>query len=97
MTGTYPSGIKPKGYQQITVSNTAISLSVPAGVTRAKLFVEAQPIRWRDDDTAPTATVGVLAKADTVIELYGTISINQFQAIKDDTTDATLNVVYYGE
>lgn len=86
----------PKGYQQLTVSTTAIGLSVPAGATRAVVYVEAQPIRWRDDSTAPTSSVGVLIAAAASFELPSVQSLNGFKAIRSGGTDATLNVVYYG-
>lgn len=88
-------GTNPLGYQQITVSSTALGLTVPSTAMRAVLSVEAQPIRWRDDGVDPTASVGVLVKADVTFELYGG-SLRRFKAIKDDATDAVLNVVYYG-
>lgn len=52
------------GYTQQTV-DTAVALTFPATVlaTHRPNFVmivpEAQAVRWRDDGTAPTATVGM--------------------------------------
>jgi hypothetical protein len=86
----------PKGYQQLTVSNTAVGLTVPAGATRAVVYVEAQPIRWRDDAVAPTSSVGVPAIATNAFELPSVQSLNGFKAIRSGSTDATLNIVYYG-
>lgn len=96
ITATYPAGIKPLGYQQLTVSTTAVGLTVPAKAIRAVIGVEAQPIRWRDDGSNPTSSAGMLQKADTTIELYDPQSINAFKAIRDDSSDATLNISYYG-
>ena len=56
--GTYKLERKPKGYQQLTVSTTAVALTVPVGATRAVVKVIAQPVRYRNDGTAPTSTVG---------------------------------------
>lgn len=96
VSATHPAGIKPLGYQQITVSTTAVALTVPANAVRAVLVVEDQPLRWRDDGTDPTASAGFLVKADVVFELHGTLSLNAFKAIRDDSSDAVLSVSYYG-
>jgi len=83
----------PLGYQQLTSMSSATPLTVPAGTTLAIFKAEAQSVRWRDDGTAPTATVGMLlATTDTPIFYYGTIVNLQFiQA----TAGAILNVTYY--
>lgn len=96
ITGTFPVGIKPLGYQQLTVADSSVGLTVPAGAQRAVLDVEAQPLRWRDDGTDPTATVGTLRAAGDVITLYGPESIEQFRAIRSGETSAKLNIAYYG-
>ena len=86
----------PKGYQQLTVSTTAVGLTLPTGAQRAVIHIEAQPIRYRDDGTDPTSTVGVLVKADVSFELNSLLSLRQFKAIRSGSVDATVNVVYYG-
>lgn len=92
---TFPS--KPLGYEQLTVSTTAVPLaSVPADAIRAVIGVEAQPMRYRNDETNPTASVGFLAKADATIELHSYKAIKNFKAIRSDATDSVLNVIYYG-
>ena len=90
----------PLGYRQLDVSTTAVSLSdatggIPSGACRAVVNVEANSIRWRDDGTDPTASVGILQKADTFIELPSIQSINAFVAIRA-SADAKLNIAYYG-
>lgn len=94
--GTYPVGVKPLGYEQVTVSSTALGLTVPAGAERAVFGVEAQPLRYTTDGTIPTASLGFLVKADVSFEIYGSKALRDFLAIKDDATDAILNVNYYG-
>jgi hypothetical protein len=98
IVGTHPVGIKPLGFEQITVDNTegGKALTVPPNAVRALVGVEAQPLRWRDDGTAPTATVGFNVKADVNFELFGSQSLKAFRAIRTGGTSATLNVVYYG-
>ncbi len=91
----------PKGYRQLTVSSSAVSLSdatggIPSGATRAVVYVASNPIRWRDDALAPTSSVGVPAVDTDAFELPSIQSINGFQAIRSGSSDATLNIVYYG-
>ena len=62
------SPYQPLGYCQITSLATAVALvsascssgSVPAGATMAEICVEVQSVRYRDDGTAPTTSVGML-------------------------------------
>lgn len=85
----------PKGYQQITDLSAAAGLTVPAGARYVILRAEAQDVRWRDDGTDPTATVGQLLKAgDTIAFEYG----GNLKAIKfiQAAAGATLNASYYG-
>lgn len=94
----YPIGLKCMGYEQLTVSTTAVSLTVPAGTIRAVLVVEDQDIRYRLDGTDPTATVGFLAKAAMEpFELYGNNTLADLSAIRDGGTDGVLSVHYYGK
>jgi len=93
---THPIGLKSKGYQQVTVSTVAIGLTVPAGTVRAVFGVEDQSLRYRVDGTVPTASVGVLAKADASFELYGRTVLTAFKTIRVDGTDSVLSVHYYG-
>lgn len=59
---------KPLGFCQITSLGSAVSLvtascatgTVPAGATIAEICVEVASVRYRDDGTAPTTSVGVL-------------------------------------
>jgi hypothetical protein len=58
----------PLGYCQITSLGSAVALvtascatgSVPTGATIAEICVETASVRYRDDGTAPTTTVGML-------------------------------------
>lgn len=97
ITGTFPAGIKTKGYEQVEVGDSAIGLSVPSGATRAVVGVESQPIRYRNDGEEPTSSVGFLVKADVTFELHGNEALKNFQAIRSGETDGVLNIIYYGE
>jgi len=87
--------VKPCGYEQITVSSTAVGLTVPKGASRAIVTVEAQPLRYRDDGTDPSSTVGVLCQANLRFELESRYSMLAFKAIRQGGTDAVLSVSYY--
>jgi hypothetical protein len=101
IAGTYTLERKPKGFRTLAISSTAKALSeatggVPKGATRAIISVMTDAIRWRDDAGTPTASVGILGAANGLIELPSLESINGFRSIRV-TTDATLNIAYYGE
>lgn len=96
MSGTFPNGIKPVGYQQLTVSTAAVGFTIPKGAIRARVNVQDQSIRWRDDGIDPSAIVGMLQKADTYFDVYDTQELKAFKAIRVDGSDAKLNISYYG-
>lgn len=86
-------GVVPLGYQQLTSITAATALTVPTGATRAMLVAEAQAVRWRDDGSAPTGSVGMILKTtDAPLEYNGDLAALQFIA---STTGAILNVAYY--
>ena len=89
----YPA-VKPLGYQQILAATlaAATSLTPPSGTRYAIITPEAQGVRWRDDGTAPTATVGMLLGANGVLIYNGDFTKIQFIAA---TAGAILNVSYY--
>ncbi len=92
---TYPIGVKPLDFEEISVADTAIGFTAPAGAVRAVCGVETQPIRYRVDGTDPTSSVGFLVKADETFEIVGPEAIKKFKAIRDDSS-GKLNVIYYG-
>lgn len=81
VTGPY----RVLGYDFLTIANTTITLGtspsvIPAGATHALLQIEATStasdsdgvadgIRLRQDNTAPTASQGLLVQGGTVMEL----------------------------
>ena len=90
---TAPGALSAKGYQQITSLSSAAALTVPANSTCALIQAETQSVRWRDDGTNPTASVGmVLAAGETI---FFTGSMSAFRAIAV-AASAKLNVSYYG-
>lgn len=88
--------VNPVGYEQLTVPVGAVALaSIPAKASRAIVMVEAQPLRYREDGTAPTSAVGVLCVATTRFELESRKAIQQFRAIRSGGTDSVVSVLYY--
>ena len=85
-----------KGIENLTISTTAVALTVPAAALMAVAKVEDQPIRYRSDGTAPTSTAGVKAAAADTLILCGRAILSNFKSIRQGATDAALSVEYYG-
>lgn len=87
---------RPLVYAQETALSGAKNLpSIPTGDRSYRVLVqaEAQAIRWRDDGTDPTASIGMIIPVNTVLEYDG--DINKFRMI-ETTASAKANVSYYG-
>lgn len=82
----------PLGYQQITSLSTSTALTVPAGATMALISVEGAAIRYRDDGTAPTASIGMPIAVGQAFQYTGTLSLIRFI---QQSSSATINVLYY--
>lgn len=82
----------PMGYQQISSLSSATGLTVPNGARVALITAESQGVRFRDDGTAPTATVGMPLAADTKFQYTGNLSKIKFI---EQAASAKLNVLYY--
>lgn len=95
VTEQVPLYRKPAGYQQITVSSTAIGLTIPKGAQKAVFAVEAQPLRYRNDGVDPTASVGMLCAAGVQFEMHTKEALEKFKAIRSGGTDSVLSVTYY--
>lgn len=83
------------GYQQVTSLSSAQTLTIPTGKapTYVLLQAETQSIRFRDDGTNPTASVGLRIVKDLAPFKYeGDIKALAFI---EETTSAKLNVGYY--
>ena len=83
----------PLGYQQVVGPASATSLpNIPAGATYALITPDTQGIRWRDDGTDPTATVGMPVPAGTTLKYNGNLAA--FRFIQTAAT-STVNISYY--
>jgi len=92
---TVTASMTPNGYQQITSLSSAVGLTDPATngpSTIVSIQAETQNVRWRDDGTNPTASVGGILVANSVYEYTGDLSAIKFIEV---TASAKLNVSYY--
>lgn len=82
----------PAGYQQLTILGSASALTVPAGTKLTMIQAEAQAVRYRDDGTDPTASVGMVIAAGQTVAYNGNPSAVK---IIESTAGAKVNVLYY--
>ena len=83
-------------------SGAAVGLTPPAGAkaTIAEICVENGQVRYRDDGTAPTASLGIpvtpnlASSIPTCFQYAGPLGSIQFIAT---SATATLNVLYYNQ
>lgn len=81
------------GYQQYTSLSSATGLSnIPQGATLALITPETQSIRWRDDGTDPTASVGMPVTAGAYLSYDG--DLNRIKFIQQSAS-AKINVSFY--
>jgi hypothetical protein len=82
--GSPGSALTPLGYSQLTPTS-AIGLSAPAGSLICIVQAEGQTIRYRDDGTAPTTTVGMQILPGGVLTASGAAEIAAVQIIQTAT------------
>lgn len=89
------------GYQQITSLSSATGLTVPtrdpvtglaAKANFALITPEAQAVRWRDDGTVPTSSVGMPLAVGVTLQYDGDLSKIKFI---EQSSGAIVNVSYY--
>lgn len=66
--------------------------TIPSGTSEAFVVCETQSVRWRDDGTNPTASVGVLLPVNTPFPYIGSLARIKFI---ETTASATCFVSYY--
>ena len=88
------------GYQQISTLSSATGLTVPtlgpdglnAKPVFALIIAEGAPVRWRDDGTAPTASVGMPLAVGVPLQYDGDLTKIRFI---EQSASAKLNISYY--
>lgn len=88
------TGLRGKGYQQITSLAAATALTVPAGTSVVVMKCATQAVRFRDDGTNPTAAIGY-PLATGVEFIYTAASAERIRVI-EQAASAVLDVLYYG-
>lgn len=99
LSGGVLGTLTASAFEQITFSTTALSLTAAklGGATRVvmvKISLETNLIRYRDDGTAPTSTVGEMGNDKDVLYICGP-SLGRFQGIRQGAADSVSNVTYY--
>ena len=87
------------GYQQLTVDsakNLTVPLVSPEGLnakpTFAVIVAEGAAVRWRDDNTAPTASIGMPLAIGVPLQYDG--DLNKIKFIQQAGT-GIINISYY--
>lgn len=88
------------GYQQITSLSAAANLTVPTTdksgnkqqPTFALIIAESKDVRWRDDGTAPTASVGMPLAVGVPLQYDGDLTNIKFI---ETAASAKINISYY--
>ena len=90
---------KPFGYQQITSLTGVVALTVPTPVNQEANYCVIQCegattniVRWRDDGTNPTTSVGMLLFGGQEMDYSGDLNTIRFI---DSVGSSILNVSYY--
>ncbi len=84
--------VQAVGFQQLTSLSSSTALTVPSSARLALIQASVQNVRWRDDGTNPTASVGNVITADSI--LWYTADPRNLKFI-EETSGAKLNVSYY--
>jgi hypothetical protein len=88
------------GYQQITSLSNATNLTVPQRTPNgqngkpvfALIVAETQAVRWRDDLTSPSASVGMPLAVGIPLQYDGDLTNIRFI---EQVAGAKLNISYY--
>jgi hypothetical protein len=88
------------GYQQITTLTASVGLTIPprapdglnAKPVFALIIAEGAPVRWRDDGTAPTASVGMPLAVGVPLQYDGDLTKIRFI---QQSASGILNISYY--
>jgi hypothetical protein len=93
--------LTPLGYCQITATSSAVAVatancahgSVPTDATVADVIIETQGVRYRDDGTAPTTTVGMPLATGTE-KIFAEQNFGAIQFIAT-TAGAIIDISFY--
>lgn len=88
------------GSEQLTVDATSggVSLTIPDAAKRALMSLRTAQIRFLDNGTAPTTSLGhVVDSGDTIEYLDDNYqsALSAFRAIRTGDVSGTLDITYY--
>lgn len=89
------SGITPKGYEKLTVSNVAVKLNIPEDSNYAIIVVEEASVRYRDDGIDPTSSNGIPLILNQNLIIASDPTLQNIKFIKSGVNNAKLSVNYY--
>lgn len=87
-----PYALTSTGFQQVSLSGTAAGFTPPAGSTVCFIQTEGNPVRFRTDGVAPTASVGQLLAVGALLQETASLTTIKFIPT---TGSATLDVDCY--
>lgn len=89
--------LKQINFETVTVGATAVSLTTAtlAGAVYAQVYVSDARIRYTCSGT-PTASSGAPADIGDIIEIFEMSDITGFKAIREGSTSAKIDVLYFG-
>lgn len=87
--------LSPNGQERITDLNAATPLTVPANTIAAMIVAETEAVRFTNDGTTPTSSVGVLLTAGSKIFVISPEVLANLQFINAQANDAALSVSYF--
>ena len=94
MPSMYDANYVPvAGRQALTVSSTALALTIPLGATHCLMQATTANVRWNDETTTPTATVGQQLAAGDSWFYNGALA--DVKVVRETSDDAVLQVNYY--
>lgn len=86
---------QPRGYEQLTGLNVVKQLTVPKGANWAMIRCTGAGIRWRDDGTNPTASVGYPLEPGEELIYDAVTGLPGLRFIQQEPT-AEISISYYG-
>ena len=81
------------GFERIVGAAASTALTVPAGTSLAVVQCTSVAVRYRDDGTAPTSTIGMLLTINQYYTFESSLSMLRFI---ETSASTVLNVSYYG-
>ena len=105
-SGTCPGETTPSsslGWRTLTVSTNSVgwadaSGGIPAGTVKVIWQIETNPVRWREDGTAPTSTVGQFyaALSGTYVSCGDSVGLIRYIRDTTSTGSATATGHFFG-